>query len=325
MSTLIQFKNDDQKTTFCSLWENEELLDVTLVCDDGQLQAHKVILSSASTFFNNLFKQNAHSHPLLYMMGSLKRHVWSLLEFINSGETTVQDRHLEKFMKLGFTLGVRGLVTNKNDEFEGIDQLSSVDVNKSFKSEKITSNLKFNSENKNVIQAPESPDEEDCQNDETTSLDDSLVQTEICKIDIEQSSEKAEEFEDSVSEQHPDELFQKPDITENLLFDSVSKIKRMYSKADEKGQILVSLMGSYRIYPSKMTLDFFIEVLEFYKIVTRITKRTVNHKFSPALQLASEPLESDVAKQLFEVMFGSQHDSVSSLSFDPLRMKKNTI
>ena len=39
--------------TFQRLWETNEFTDVTLATeDDGQIQAHKVILSSASAFFN---------------------------------------------------------------------------------------------------------------------------------------------------------------------------------------------------------------------------------------------------------------------------------
>ena len=36
------------------LWDSEEFLDVTLACDDDQVQAHKVILSAASPFFRQL-------------------------------------------------------------------------------------------------------------------------------------------------------------------------------------------------------------------------------------------------------------------------------
>jgi len=48
-----------------SLWENEDFLDVTIACDDDQIDAHKVVLSAASPFFQNILKRNPHSHPLL--------------------------------------------------------------------------------------------------------------------------------------------------------------------------------------------------------------------------------------------------------------------
>ena len=47
-----------------TLWENEEFLDVTIACDDDQIDAHKLILSASSTFFKNILKRNPHSHPL---------------------------------------------------------------------------------------------------------------------------------------------------------------------------------------------------------------------------------------------------------------------
>ena len=52
---------------FQDLRQEKEFFDVTLACKDGQLEAHKVILSSCSFFFKDIFKRNPHVHPLLYM------------------------------------------------------------------------------------------------------------------------------------------------------------------------------------------------------------------------------------------------------------------
>ena len=52
---------------FQDLRQEKELFDVTLACKDGQLEAHKVILSSCSFFFKDILKRNPHVHPLLYM------------------------------------------------------------------------------------------------------------------------------------------------------------------------------------------------------------------------------------------------------------------
>ena len=53
-----------------SLWKNENFLDVTIACDDDQIDAHKVILSASSPFFQNILNRNPHSHPLLYPSGT---------------------------------------------------------------------------------------------------------------------------------------------------------------------------------------------------------------------------------------------------------------
>merc|ERR1712204_121919 len=62
-----------------SLWRDEDFLDVTIACDDDQINAHKVILSAASPFFHNILKRNPHSHPLLYLRGTVKKDMLALL------------------------------------------------------------------------------------------------------------------------------------------------------------------------------------------------------------------------------------------------------
>ena len=57
------------RTSFQEIRDDNDLFDVTLVCDDEQIQAHKLILSAASDFFRNIFKRNPHQHPLIYLKG----------------------------------------------------------------------------------------------------------------------------------------------------------------------------------------------------------------------------------------------------------------
>jgi hypothetical protein len=50
--------------------KNKHFADVTLACDAGnQIEAHKVILSSSSSFFQKILLNNPHQHPLLYLKG----------------------------------------------------------------------------------------------------------------------------------------------------------------------------------------------------------------------------------------------------------------
>ena len=50
---------------FRELREEKDFFDVTLACDDSQIQAHKVILSACSPFFRNVLRRNPHQHPHL--------------------------------------------------------------------------------------------------------------------------------------------------------------------------------------------------------------------------------------------------------------------
>merc|ERR1712096_171688 len=64
--------NDFEKnisSSFRELRDDKDFFDVTLACDENQLQAHKVILSACSPFFRSVLKKNPHQHPLLYLKG----------------------------------------------------------------------------------------------------------------------------------------------------------------------------------------------------------------------------------------------------------------
>ena len=100
----------DRTLSVKNMLENNTFVDVTLVCDDDQLEAHKVLLSAASPFFNQILQRNPHSHPLIYLRGSLKKDVSAILDFIYSGETKVPEVDLESFMSLAKDLQIKGLV-----------------------------------------------------------------------------------------------------------------------------------------------------------------------------------------------------------------------
>ena len=59
---------ENTKSAFGILREDNDLTDITLACEDGkQMEVHKVILAASSPFFLNLLKRNKHPHPLIYM------------------------------------------------------------------------------------------------------------------------------------------------------------------------------------------------------------------------------------------------------------------
>ena len=63
--------------TLTDLFFDKDFLDVTLACDDGQqIKAHKVVLSSCSSFFKNILLKNPHPSPLIYLKGVKYTLVW---------------------------------------------------------------------------------------------------------------------------------------------------------------------------------------------------------------------------------------------------------
>eukprot|EP00091_Calanus_sinicus_P016995 TRINITY_DN36717_c0_g1_i1.p1 TRINITY_DN36717_c0_g1~~TRINITY_DN36717_c0_g1_i1.p1 ORF type:complete len:119 (-),score=19.72 TRINITY_DN36717_c0_g1_i1:93-449(-) len=57
-------------SAFRYLREDKDFFDVTLVCEDEQVQSHKVILSACSPLFHKVLSRNPHQHPLLFMKAS---------------------------------------------------------------------------------------------------------------------------------------------------------------------------------------------------------------------------------------------------------------
>ena len=113
-SFLLHWDLHEQNRTSCisDLWKNDAFLDVTIVCEDGQVDAHKLILSAASPTFQKILLRNQYNvgRPLLYLWGIYKKDMEALLEFVYSGETRITSEDLEKFMEIAGNLKIRGLV-----------------------------------------------------------------------------------------------------------------------------------------------------------------------------------------------------------------------
>jgi len=101
--------------SFRELRDDKDFFDVTLACDDNQLQAHKVILSACSPFFRSVLKKNPHQHPLLYLKGVKYEDILSVLNFMYHGEVNVAQEELNSFLAVAEDLQVKGL-TQKNDK-----------------------------------------------------------------------------------------------------------------------------------------------------------------------------------------------------------------
>merc|ERR1712148_157479 len=73
--------------TFKQLWYEQDLTDVTLATmDDWQIRAHKVILSSSSTFFRNIFMKNPHDNSPVHLKDISYKDLGMIIEFIYTGK-----------------------------------------------------------------------------------------------------------------------------------------------------------------------------------------------------------------------------------------------
>jgi len=101
---------------FRELRDDKDFFDVTLACDDEQIQAHKVILSACSPFFRNILRKNPHAHPLLYLRGVKYSDLQSVLNFMYHGEVNVAQEELNSFLAVAEELRVKGLTQNQSSK-----------------------------------------------------------------------------------------------------------------------------------------------------------------------------------------------------------------
>jgi len=96
-------------SAFKELRSECDLFDCTLSAGGRKIQAHKLILSACSKFFRNVFKENVHQHPLIYLRGVNSSDLLSALDFMYHGEVRVCQTDLNTFLALAEDLEIKGL------------------------------------------------------------------------------------------------------------------------------------------------------------------------------------------------------------------------
>ena len=105
---------ENVKMSFGSLRDDDNFIDVTLACEDGQqFEAHKVVLASSSPFFHKILRGINHARPLLYLKGMKSVDVGSILDFLYLGEANLDQDNLESFLAVAEELQLKGLMGQK--------------------------------------------------------------------------------------------------------------------------------------------------------------------------------------------------------------------
>ena len=100
--------------TIKQLWDDNESTDVTLATmDEQQINVHRIVLSSSSSFFKLILSKNPQKNLVIYLKDIGYKELKLVLEFMYFGESKVRHADLGTFIATGNTLKVRGLIDSE--------------------------------------------------------------------------------------------------------------------------------------------------------------------------------------------------------------------
>ncbi|XP_073961553.1 protein jim lovell-like isoform X3 [Choristoneura fumiferana] len=102
--------------SFEALLQAETLVDVTLVCAERRVRAHKVLLGACSPLFRRIFSENPCKHPVIVLKDFQGWEVQAVVDFMYRGEVSVAQEQLGSVIRAGESLQVRGLADHEREE-----------------------------------------------------------------------------------------------------------------------------------------------------------------------------------------------------------------
>jgi len=101
-------------SVFTGLYQAESLVDVSLAAEGRHVQAHKVVLSACSEYFQSLFAANPCQHPIVILKDVAFEDLQVVVKFMYYGIVNVSADKLPGVLKTADALQIKGL--EKNNE-----------------------------------------------------------------------------------------------------------------------------------------------------------------------------------------------------------------
>lgn len=124
---------------FEEMYINERLVDVTLSCCDGQLQAHKLVLAACSPYFSGIFDKlpNQFHFPIVVLQEMKIDDLRLIVDFMYRGQLTLNQERLGNLMKSAEFLQINGLSQNSSNNITEVSRESLNSKSFAFKMKKL--------------------------------------------------------------------------------------------------------------------------------------------------------------------------------------------
>jgi len=122
---LLSLKWNNHKTTFFHVLSNirkkEAYCDATLACDGRFYPVHKLILSTCSDYFEQMFEKTKDKQPVIVLKDIRHEDLEALLNYMYLGEVNVLQNDLSGLIKSAECLRIKGLAVPDEDPNEKKD------------------------------------------------------------------------------------------------------------------------------------------------------------------------------------------------------------
>ena len=99
----------------------KDVPDVTLACDDGALDAHKLILCAGSIFFRKVLKRGKSDQLFIYMKGLKMRLLKNMMDFMYYGQVTIDLDFLDEFIATAVEFQIKGVIVTNTKDIQSVE------------------------------------------------------------------------------------------------------------------------------------------------------------------------------------------------------------
>lgn len=116
----VEFE-ESMKRSYQQLRENRMFNDVTISCENSEVEAHKIVLATSSNFFSRLLQRSSfrnNYHPIIFINDVKMKHLKFILDFMYTGKVKVPRNDTIAVLQAAEELEIKGF---KADDFNPIE------------------------------------------------------------------------------------------------------------------------------------------------------------------------------------------------------------